>query len=136
MDSLLVQSYEQHISDYIHEGPRLEDREEDLEAKYHSLVAQGKFREAMEAARRPTDRRVVELWKECLAETEAHAYPVRIEMEVRRQPSIMAALVDWLRFSLCRLIWISIRGATPHDLIAQLRSRLHHCATDVRAQLR
>ena len=52
MDSLLAQSYEQHIDDYIQEGRRLEDREEHLEAKYHSLVAHGKFREAMELMRK------------------------------------------------------------------------------------
>lgn len=40
--------------------------------------------QSLEAARRPADRKVVDLWKECLSEMAEVAYPVRIEIGRRR----------------------------------------------------
>ncbi|MFP4491888.1 MAG: hypothetical protein ACLFNZ_10460 [Spirochaetaceae bacterium] len=95
VDKMILQKYEQQIEDYIDEGETWEENEEELMNRYHSLIGQGKFKEAaalmqaastqsIEAARRPADRKVVELWKECLAEMETAAYPVRIEIGRKR----------------------------------------------------
>ena len=87
--------YEQQIEDYIQAGESWEKNEDDLMTRFNTLIAQGKFQEAaelmekgsaqsIEAVRRPADRRVVELWKECLSDMAAAAYPVRIEIGRRR----------------------------------------------------
>ena len=95
MDKIIFLQYEQQIEDYIQEGESWEENEEDLMTRFNTLIAQGKFQEAaelmekgstqsIEAGRRPTSRRVVELWKECLSEMASAAYPVRLEIGRKR----------------------------------------------------
>ncbi|MFO7731676.1 MAG: hypothetical protein R6V86_13045 [Spirochaetia bacterium] len=95
MDKIILLQYEQQIEDYIQEGESWEENEEDLMIRFNTLVAQGKMQEAaelmqkasaqsIEAGQRPTSRRVVELWKECLSEMAAAAYPVRLEIGRKR----------------------------------------------------
>lgn len=95
MDELLFLQYEQQIEDYVQAGESWEKNEDDLMTRFNTLIAQGKFQEAaelmekgslqsIEAGRRPADRRVVELWKECLSEMASAAYPARIEIGRKR----------------------------------------------------